>query len=61
MCTDSKAGFTYLSGLRNRLAKNVHVVTVLPGFVETKMTDGMKLPNRLTAKPTQLRILYSKR
>ena len=52
----AKAGFTaYLSGLRNRLAKkNVHVITVLPGFVETKMTDGMKLPNRLTAKPDSI-------
>ena len=49
----AKAGFTsFLSGLRNRLAsKGVHVVTVLPGFVATKMTDGMRLPARLTAKP----------
>ena len=48
----AKAGFTsFLSGLRNRLAsKGVHVVTVLPGFVATKMTDGMRLP-ALTAKP----------
>ncbi len=51
-----KAGFTaYLSGLRNRLArKGVQVVTVLPGFVATKMTAGMKLPKRLTASPDEV-------
>ena len=52
----AKAGFTaFLSGLRNRLAKKgVHVVTVLPGFVATKMTDGMDLPAKLTAQPKQM-------
>lgn len=52
----AKAGFTsFLSGLRNRLAKKgVHVVTVLPGFVATKMTDGMDLPTKLTAQPEQV-------
>ncbi|MBU0996054.1 MAG: SDR family oxidoreductase [Proteobacteria bacterium] len=46
---------TYLSGLRNRLAKRgVHVVTVLPGFINTKMTDGMDLPEKLTATPDQV-------
>ncbi|MEM6891323.1 MAG: SDR family oxidoreductase [Pseudomonadota bacterium] len=52
----SKAGFTAsLSGLRNRLAKRgVHVVTVLPGFVATQMTEGMDLPSRLTAQPPQV-------
>lgn len=42
----AKAGFaTYLSGLRNRLGrKGVHVMTVKPGPVETRMTAGMKLP-----------------
>lgn len=49
----AKAGYTaFLSGLRNRLAKkNVHVLTVLPGFVRTRMTEGMDLPARLTAEP----------
>ncbi|MFT4153088.1 SDR family oxidoreductase [Parafilimonas sp.] len=49
----AKAGFTaYLSGLRNRLYKNnVHVVSILPGFVNTKMTEGLKLPPLLTAEP----------
>ncbi|MBF9031158.1 SDR family oxidoreductase [Rhodobacterales bacterium HKCCE3408] len=52
----AKAGFTaYLSGLRNRLsAENVHVVTVLPGFVRTAMTEGMDLPERLTAEPEEV-------
>ncbi|HBZ43294.1 MAG TPA: short-chain dehydrogenase [Maritimibacter sp.] len=49
----AKAGFTtFLSGLRNRLTgKGIHVVTVKPGFVYTKMTEGMDLPAALTAKP----------
>ncbi|MEX1233528.1 MAG: SDR family oxidoreductase [Roseovarius sp.] len=49
----AKAGFTaYLSGLRNRLwGTGVHVVTVKPGFVETRMTEGMDLPGALTASP----------
>lgn len=49
----AKAGFTaFLSGLRNRLAKSgVHVVTVKPGFVATRMTDGMNLPGALTTTP----------
>ncbi len=52
----AKAGFTaFLSGLRNRLAKKgVHVVTVLPGFVATKMTEGMDLPAKLTAQPEEV-------
>ena len=41
---------TYLSGLRNQLYESqVHVMTVKPGFVYTKMTKGMDLPKRLTA------------
>lgn len=49
----AKAGFTaWLSGLRNRLSRSgVHVVTVLPGFVATAMTEGLDLPARLTAQP----------
>ncbi|KPQ17281.1 MAG: putative short-chain dehydrogenase [Rhodobacteraceae bacterium HLUCCO18] len=52
----AKAGFTaFLSGLRNRLAKKgVHVVTVLPGFVATAMTEGLDLPERLTAQPEEV-------
>lgn len=49
----AKAGFTaYLSGLRNRLhGTGVHVLTVKPGFVATKMVDGMDTPAPLTATP----------
>ena len=52
----AKAGYTaFLSGLRNRLAKKqVHVMTVLPGFVATRMTEGMNLPARLTARPEEV-------
>lgn len=52
----AKAGFTaFLSGLRNRLAKcGVHVVTVMPGFVATQMTEGMDLPAKLTAEPNEV-------
>lgn len=52
----AKAGFTaFLSGLRNRLAKKgVHVLTVLPGFVATAMTEGMDLPEKLTAQPEEV-------
>lgn len=52
----AKAGFTaYLSGLRNSLYhKGVHVVTVQPGFVYTKMTEDLTLPPMLTAKPEEV-------
>jgi decaprenylphospho-beta-D-erythro-pentofuranosid-2-ulose 2-reductase len=52
----AKAGFTaYLSGLRNRLFKHgVHVVTVKPGFVKTKMLESMKTPGPITASPQQV-------
>ena len=57
----AKAAFTaYLSGLRNRLyKKDVHVLTVKPGFVDTKMTEGLDLPGPLTAQPEQVaRAIY---
>ncbi len=52
----AKAGFSaFLSGLRNRLAgSGVHVVTVKPGYVRTRMTDGMDLPPRLTVEPDEV-------
>lgn len=52
----AKAGFTaYLSGLRNRLNDvGVHVMTVKPGFVATKMTEGLDLPEKLTAQPDEV-------
>jgi short-subunit dehydrogenase len=52
----AKAGLTaFLSGLRNRTARQgIHVITVKPGFVRTRMTAGMKLPGLLTAEPTEV-------
>jgi short-subunit dehydrogenase len=52
----AKAALTaYLSGLRNRLyTTDVHVLTVLPGFVATKMTEGMVLPKKLTAQSEEV-------
>lgn len=49
----AKAGFSvYLSGLRNRLFPlGVHVITIKPGYVETKMTEDFELPEMLTASP----------
>ncbi|MBF2754372.1 MAG: SDR family oxidoreductase [Gammaproteobacteria bacterium AqS3] len=49
----AKAGFTaFLSGLRARLVgSGVHVVTVLPGFVATKMISHLQTPKPLTASP----------
>ncbi len=51
----AKAGFSaFLSGLRNRLAgKGIQVVTIKPGFVNTKMIEGMDTPKPLTAEPAQ--------
>ena len=52
----AKAALTaYLSGLRNRLYDSqVHVMTVKPGFVATKMTVNMDLPEKLTAQPEEV-------
>jgi len=45
----------YLSGLRNRLNKrNVRVITVLPGFIRTKMTENLDLPQKLIAEPEEV-------
>lgn len=52
----AKAGFTaFLAGLRHRLfAAGVSVLTVKPGFVDTKMTQGLGLPAKLTAPPKEV-------
>ena len=58
----AKAGLTaYLSGLRNYLfPKRVHVMTVKPGFMDTKMTEGLELNLKLTASPKQAaEIIYT--
>lgn len=56
MYGSSKAAFTaYLSGLRNDLYNdNIHVITILPGFVKTKMLGGLSTPKFLTASPTHV-------
>jgi decaprenylphospho-beta-D-erythro-pentofuranosid-2-ulose 2-reductase len=46
---------TFCAGLSARLAKSgVNVLTIKPGFVDTPMTEGMKLPQALDAKPDQV-------
>jgi len=52
----SKAAFNaYLSGLRNQcFDDNVHVMTVKPGFVYTRMTENMTLPKMLTSTPNEV-------
>lgn len=52
----AKAGFTiFLSGLRNRLhSSGVHVLTVHPGFVRTKMIEGRHTPDIITASPDKV-------
>lgn len=49
----AKAAFTtFLSGLRNELfVHNIHVLTVIPGFVKTKMLGDLITPKFLTASP----------
>ena len=58
----AKAALTaYLSGLRNRLYDaGVQVLTVKPGFVDTRMTRGMDLPEKLMAQPEDVAIAIFK-
>ena len=45
----------YLSGLRNRLNKRrIQVITVLPGFIHTKMTEHLELPEKLLAQTEEV-------
>lgn len=52
----AKAGFTtFLSGLRAAMWRsNVHVITILPGFVKTRMTQDLVLPPFVTARPEEV-------
>ena len=47
--SSSKSAFSsYLDGLRQKLyLDGIHVITVKPGFVKTKMTENLKLPKIL--------------
>ncbi|MAX80604.1 MAG: short-chain dehydrogenase [Crocinitomicaceae bacterium] len=49
----AKAGFTaYLSGLRNQLAhQNIHVMSVIPGYISSKMIAHLSTPSFLTSSP----------
>ncbi len=52
----SKAAFTaYLSGLRARLSdKGIQVLTIKPGFVDTKMIAHKKVPALLNSSPDKV-------
>jgi len=53
----AKAGLTaYLSGLRNRLhGRNVHVLTIKPGIIDSPMTRGMEMgPKPLVTSPDRV-------
>jgi decaprenylphospho-beta-D-erythro-pentofuranosid-2-ulose 2-reductase len=59
----AKAGLTaYLDGLRHRLAgSGVFVQTVKPGFVRTRMTEGLRSPLMAEPGPVARRIVSSLR
>ena len=60
----AKSGFTsFLAGLRNRLFKsNVNVLTVVPGFVNTKMIKKIKTPMIITNSPEHIgRMIFKNR
>jgi short-subunit dehydrogenase len=52
----AKAAFsTYIDGLRNYLFKSgVHVSTIKPGYVRTKMIEGQQTPSFITATSEQV-------
>ena len=52
----AKAALTsYLSGLRSRLNNSqVHVMTVMPGYVLSGMTKNLKLPQSLIISPEDM-------
>lgn len=54
----SKAALSvYLSGLRNRLwSHNVSVISIKPGFINTKMTSNLDLPKILTASSEKVAV-----
>lgn len=49
--SSAKAGFSnYLDGLRQRLyEQDIKIITVKPGYVETKMTNNLNLPKILVS------------
>ena len=63
MYGSSKAAMThYLESLRNRLSeRGVHVCTILPGYVDTVMTQGMKTFWLISADQAARTILWCAR
>jgi short-subunit dehydrogenase len=60
--SSAKAGFSvYLDGLRQRLYnENINVITIKPGYVETKMTKNFNLPKYLVSSPDLIgKIIFS--
>ena len=44
-----------MSGLRQKLSNTkIQVITVIPGYVRTKMTEGHKMPSILTSTPVRI-------
>jgi NAD(P)-dependent dehydrogenase (short-subunit alcohol dehydrogenase family) len=62
-CTSKAALNTYLEALRNRLSESgVHVCTIKPGYVDTRMTQGMdKLFWLISAEEAARQILAAAR
>ncbi len=59
--SSSKAAFSnYLDGLRQRLYnQGKHVITIKPGYVDTKMIKNLQLPLILVSKPDLIaKIIY---
>jgi|TARA_B100000767_G_scaffold274244_1_gene306640 short-subunit dehydrogenase len=54
--SSAKAAFTlYLDGLRQRLyRKNINVLTIKPGYVDTKMVKNLNLPHYLISSPDKI-------
>lgn len=52
----SKGALTrYLEGVQHRISgKNIHVMIVKPGFMDTAMTYGLNLPAKLMAQPNEV-------
>ncbi len=52
--SSKSALISFLSGLRQKYSSNVSFITVLPGFVSTKMTSHKKMNKFLTATPQEV-------
>ena len=51
----AKAAFLqYLSGMRGRYRDGIKVISVVPGFVQTRMIEGIRTPKMLTLSPELL-------